>query len=281
MPAPDFIGLGAQKAGTSWIYACMYEHPQICIPQKELHFFSRERNWSRGCEWYEQQFAACDTAKVKGEFSTSYLYDPESADRIQHAYPMVKLIACLRNPVDRAVSNYVNDIKAGSVPPSIPFTAALAEHPEYLQQGRYAAQLQRYLARFSADRILLLVYEDIRRDPLLFMQSIYRFLGVDPSFRPSHLNSQVNVGHVPRFVPVEKALNTTAGMLRRSGYGRLVWLVKKSGIPNRVRAFNRRRAAKERIEVSPEDRQQCYLQVRADILELEALLGRSLPWHLP
>jgi hypothetical protein len=54
---PDFIGIGAQRAGTSWLYACLYEHPQICMPLKEIHFFSCERNWRRGYERYEGIFA--------------------------------------------------------------------------------------------------------------------------------------------------------------------------------------------------------------------------------
>ena len=53
------IGIGAQRTGSSWLYACMYEHPEICMPRKEINFFSRERNWSRGFEWYEGIFAEC------------------------------------------------------------------------------------------------------------------------------------------------------------------------------------------------------------------------------
>ncbi len=79
---PDFLGLGAQKSGTSWIYSCLYDHPQVCIPVKDLHFFSRERNWSRGFTWYEEQFARCGADTLAGEFSTSYLADPEAAARI-------------------------------------------------------------------------------------------------------------------------------------------------------------------------------------------------------
>ncbi len=280
MPAPDFIGLGAQKAGTSWIYACLYEHPQICIPQKELHFFSRERNWSRGREWYEAMFAGCQGTKVKGEFSTSYLFDAEPAARIHGYYPSVKLIASLRNPVDRAVSNYVNDIKAGVVPPDSSFASALAAHPEYVEQGKYAAQLDRYLSRFDRRQMLILIYEDIRKNPRQFMQSIYRFLGVDDSFVPSHLERTVNAGDVPKVVAVEKALNRTAGTFRRMGFGRLVWLVKKSGIPARIRSLNARRSSGRRTALSAEERRDCYERVKDDIAQLEALLGRPLPWHL-
>lgn len=277
MPGPDFIGLGAQKTGTSWIYACLYDHPQICIPQKEIHFFSREHNWSQGTQWYERAFSSCD-ARVKGEFSPSYLYDGGTAERIHRLYPSAKLIASLRNPVDRAISHHLNDIKAGIVAPDVPFTTALAARPEYVDRGRYARQLEPYLQRFDRTQILILVYEDIRRDPLQFLRTVYRFLGVDESFVPSHLHRTVNEGQVPRFVALEQALNRSAGSLRRMGFDRLVWLVKQSGLPRSIRALNRRSSA-EGLAPSADQRQRCYHDLREDIVQLETLLGRSLPWH--
>src|SRR5438045_5070609 len=90
--APDFIGIGAQRTGTSWIYACLYEHPEICMPRKEINFFSRERNWTRGFEWYEQIFAECPSRTIAGEFSTSYLSDAQAPARIKDRYPAVRLI---------------------------------------------------------------------------------------------------------------------------------------------------------------------------------------------
>ena len=102
---PGFIGIGAQRTGTSWLYACMYEHPQVCMPQKEINFFSRERNWTRGYEWYEHLFAECPADAVAGEFSTSYLTDAATPARIHERYPDVKLIVSVRHPVERAYSS--------------------------------------------------------------------------------------------------------------------------------------------------------------------------------
>ncbi len=110
----DFIGVGAQKSGTSWAYACLYEHPEICAPVKEIHFFSRPR-YEEGKEWYEGHFKKCEEGLLRGEFSTSYLYSEESPERIHACYPNAKLIAILRNPIDRAYSQYRNTIKAGDI----------------------------------------------------------------------------------------------------------------------------------------------------------------------
>jgi Sulfotransferase domain len=111
----DFVGVGAQRSGTSWLYACLYEHPGICAPIKELHFFSRERNYERGLDWYLGHFDRCPPGAVRGEFSTSYLYAPEAAGRIRAAFPEVRIMMSLRNPVARAYSQYRNAIVAGEI----------------------------------------------------------------------------------------------------------------------------------------------------------------------
>ena len=117
----DFIGIGAQRSGTSWVYACLYEHPEICIPIKEIHFFSRPR-YENGTLWYEEHFATCGVGKRCGEFSTSYLYSDVTAERIHKHYPEVKILAILRNPITRALSQYGNAIKGGEIPESMTFT---------------------------------------------------------------------------------------------------------------------------------------------------------------
>ncbi|HEU4677805.1 MAG TPA: sulfotransferase domain-containing protein, partial [Candidatus Paceibacterota bacterium] len=135
----DFIGLGAQKSGTSWAYTCLYEHPAVCMPQKELHFFSRPR-FEEGKEWYEAQFKNCAPGKLRGEWSTSYLYSPDAPERIRSLYPNAKLLAILRNPIDRAYSQYRNAVRAGEIPKSMPFRAYSAKEPSVWEQGRYAEE---------------------------------------------------------------------------------------------------------------------------------------------
>lgn len=279
---PDFIGLGAQKAGTSWIYACLYEHPQVCMPLKEIHFFSRDRNWTKGYAWYESLFESCPSDRLAGEFSTSYLVEPIMAERIQQRYPQAKLIASLRNPVERAYSNYMNDIKCGVVAPSVPFEVALNDHPEYLEQGRYAAQLRQYFAIFPADQMLVLIYEDCRRDPLTFIQGIYAFLGVDATFVPSMVTTKVNASAMPRWVLLERSLIKIAGFLHHKGFRQLWWFVKKLGVANSIRKLNTAQTGRTRRELSQDGwRRRLYDELRPDLETLETLLGRELPeWRL-
>lgn len=274
---PDFIGLGAQKAGTSWIYSCLYEHPQVCMPVKEIHFFSRERNWIKGYEWYEQIFEQCPSTVETGEFATSYLADPLTPQRIYERYPNVKLIASLRNPVDRAYSNYINDIKAGLVPQGTPFEHALQSHPEYLEQGRYATQVRRYLEFFPKDQILLLIYEDCLRQPLAFLREIYKFLEIDTTFVPSMLHKRINVSQVPRFVWLERWLIRAADVLQHSALRPIWWFVKKRGMANVIRNLNRSSSENTQHDTSEASwESSLYQQLEGEIKSLEGILGRRL-----
>jgi sulfotransferase family protein len=278
---PDFIGIGAQRSGTSWLYACLYEHPQICMPRKEIHFFSRDRNWSRGFEWYESVFAECPSSTIAGEFSTSYLTHAEAAARIRQRYPDVRLIVSLRHPVDRAYSNYLNDIVAGVVPAETGFREALRSHPEYVEAGRYARYLRAYLELFARDHLLASIFDDARRDPLAAVQETYRFLGVDPSFRPTMLSRPVGVGRVPRFRWLERSLiDTAAAFRRRRALRPLWWTAKRLGAGDRLRALNTRPGAGTRDGLEPEQRQSLVRQFEPDIRAMEELLQRELPgWH--
>lgn len=278
---PDFIGLGAQKAGTSWIYSCLYEHPQICMPLKEIHFFSRQRNWSKGYEWYEEVFEPCSPDVKAGEFSTTYLFDPLTPERIYQRYPYVKLIASLRNPVERAYSNYMNTIKSGVVHRDVLFEEAVKSHPEYIEQGRYATQLRRYLQCFPREQFLLLVYEDCLTHPLEFIQSIYRFLEIDTGFVPSMLHKKVNVSEVPRFVFLERSLIRISQFLQYKGFRKLWWAAKKIGIANVIRKFNIHQSSGNGASSEASWQKLVYESLEEEITSLEKILGRELyEWRL-
>ncbi len=233
----DFIGIGAQKTGTSWVYTCLYEHPEICIPIKEIHFFSRSR-FEKGITWYERHFAKCHPDKKKGEFSTSYMYSESAPKRIKSFYPDVKLIAILRNPVERAYSQYRNAIKSGEIDRTASFDEYASKEKSVLEQGKYAEQLDRYRAYFDEEQILLLVYEDSRISPELFIRRIYQFLDVDISFVPSMLDHEINAARTPKFISAEKAMHRVAEFLRKRNLGHVVHSIKKSGLPDWARSLN-------------------------------------------
>lgn len=243
----DFIGVGAQKSGTSWVYACLYEHPEICAPIKELHFFSRPR-FAKGKEWYEGHFTRCAEGKKVGEYSTSYLYTPETAERIASLYPDTKLIAIVRNPIARAYSQYRNAIKAGEITAAVSFETYTKEETSCLGQGLYMEQINRYRKYFSDEQLLVLVYEDIEKDPLTFIQNIYAHIGVDDSFVPPSLNARINVARAPKAVWIDRLMHTVAEGLRKVGLDKLVYGIRRLKIPDLVRSLNTKEPKKKTTE---------------------------------
>jgi hypothetical protein len=226
------------------------------MPRKEINFFSRDRNWTRGFQWYEGVFAECPPGSIAGEFSTSYLTDSETPARIRDRYPEVQLIVSLRHPVDRAHSSYLNDIVAGVVPPEMGFLEALQSHPEYLDGGRYARFLRNYLDLFPRNQLLVLMFDDARRDPLGAIQGILRFLGVDPAFRPTMLDRQVGAGRVPRSQGAERSLLGVSAAFRH----------RRSLRPGRVPDG-----------LDSEERRALVREFEPDIRAIEDLLRTELP----
>lgn len=278
---PDFIGLGAQRSGTSWIYSCLYEHPEIYSPIKEIHFFSRERNWPKGYSWYENVLVGAKKNQKVGEFSTSYLADKKTPQRIYQQYPDAKLIMVLRNPVDRAFSNYVNDIMAGTVKTSVSFAEALAERDEYVINGMYATHLKNYLKFFSRDNILILIHEDIKKDSAVFMKRIYQFIGVNDNFSPSSLNKKINVGRVPRFVWLDRLFVHISKAMRLLGMHKLWWLIKKKGLAGKILAVNTKTDKKVASGLIDSDRQKLKDIFRGEVRDLESIVGYKIDsWNI-
>jgi hypothetical protein len=198
-PLPDFLILGAQKAGTTALYAYLRWHPQITGPSfKEVSFF--DRHYARGERWYRAHLPIRRGGLV-GEASPSYLFHPLAPERVARLVPQARLIALLRNPVDRAFSHYQHEVALGRE--ELSFADALAHEEErmegeldrmlrdpayfsypwwnytYAARGRYAQQLQRWLAAFPREQLLVLLTEELAADTPGTYQRVLDFLGVE------------------------------------------------------------------------------------------------------
>jgi hypothetical protein len=205
-PLPNFLILGAQKAGTTALYAYLRWHPQVTGPSfKEVSFF--DRHYARGERWYRAHFPARRRAAV-GEASPSYLLHPLAPERIARLLPDARLIALLRNPVDRAFSHYQHEVALCREPLS--FEDAVAAEDErlrgevehmlrdrayfshawwnytYVARGRYAEQLERWYAAFPRERLLVLFTEELAQDPGATYRRVLEFLGLEPRDLPSY-----------------------------------------------------------------------------------------------
>jgi hypothetical protein len=199
-PLPDFLVLGAQKAGTTALYEYLRRHAQITGPSwKEVSFF--DRRWARGESWYRGNFPnlARTRGKLVGEASPSYVFHPLAPERVQELVPEARLIVLVRNPVDRALSQYTHEVALGREP--LPFEEALDAEQErlrgeqermvsdpsyfsrewwshtYKARGRYAEQLERWLAVFPREQLLVLPSDDLGSDPARAHAQVLEFLG--------------------------------------------------------------------------------------------------------
>ena len=185
---PTFIGLGAQRAGTTWAYNCLAEHPEVFMTKKkELHFFYV--NYGRGLDWYREQFAGAGDVKARGEITPDYMYHETALANIAKDVPGVRAFVILRNPVDRAASAFAlhPDRYQGMT-----FLEAVERVPELLERGFYARHLEVISRHIPADRLKVLFYDDIEAAPARFLDELYSFVGVSTGFRPASLQTRYN-----------------------------------------------------------------------------------------
>lgn len=200
-PLPDFLVIGAQKAGTTALYAYLRWHPGITGPSwKEVSFF--DRHWWRGETWYRGQFPLRTRGRLVGEASPSYLFHPLAAERARALVPETRLVAILRDPVERAYSQYQHEVALGREPLS--FEDALAAEEErtrgeverlvadpryfghawwdhtYAARGLYAEQLERWLAVYPREQLLVLTTEELGERTAETYAAVLRFLGAAP-----------------------------------------------------------------------------------------------------
>lgn len=211
---PAFFIIGAQKAGTTWLWNMLDQHPETSLPSpKELHYFGSAELYNRGDDWYFNHFKGLDPNKLTGEASTTYFYDrvpywynpssqiefneslPTIPELISGKFPEARFIVVLRDPVRRAVSAYLHWMKKGSTSPLLGLRKVATEMPKMriLEFGLYAGYLNAWLKHIPSDRFRILIFEDqIRKNWDLTLTDIYSYLGLDPDFRPAQPGKRVH-----------------------------------------------------------------------------------------
>ena len=192
---PDFLCIGTQRSGTTWLFENIRQHPQIYLPyKKELNFFSEiNGNYAKGIEWYKNFFKDAPPQAVKGEITPEYLLDPKSSLKIFDSIGPIKIIAILRNPLDRAFSSYGKGLREGDW--DVGFNEFIKSNMDYcIDRGQYHRHLKPYIEIFGQKNILIKIYEDIKIDPYAFLKEVYTFLNVDPEFMSTQVNNKFNIG---------------------------------------------------------------------------------------
>jgi hypothetical protein len=194
---PDFIVFGAVKAATTWIQTQLAANPAVFLPDPEPHFFSRD--YAAGADAYAAWFTEARPGQIVGEKSADYLAHPDAPARIAAMLPGVKLVAQLRNPVERAYSDYKMFYRRGTIqgPPEEYLGRPDNPQPRFLQDGLYASHLARWFDRFPDEDILLILHDDVRRDPRGTVERVSVHIGAPPLFDEAVATQRVNDGAAP------------------------------------------------------------------------------------
>lgn len=197
---PNFVIIGAQKSASSFVQSCLSDHPDCFLPKGETPFFESPIYENSNISDLEKQFEERNEKRL-GIKRPSYIGKPEVPERILHHLPNAKLIAVLRNPIDRAVSAYYHYIKGGFIPPKnieigmrqilhdSSFLSKYKRSNEIIEFGYYYKYLLQYYSYYKNNQMLVLLHDDIIESPLKCIQTIYNFLGLDSALIPNSLNS--------------------------------------------------------------------------------------------
>ncbi len=272
MEKPNFLGIGAVKAGTTWVADQLAVHPDIFVAHgKELHYFSLHHD--KGPDWYLEQFRPVRGQKAIGEYSVTYMNGAEETAQRIHAFnPDFRLIVTLRDPVARAFSQYRWLKQMGNELPS--FREALELRPDLIQQGRYAANLEPYWRRFPAESFHYVRQADIRQRPAHVRRELYAFLGVDPDFQPQRREQVVGQTIQPRSRSLEDLRIRIHKAAMRYGAGFLITLYRKLGLSGLYRRVNDDRQAAETLNA--EDRQALAPLFEPDLQRFKEHTGISV-----
>lgn len=272
----SFIGIGAQKCASTWLYNVLQQMPEVRLSAaKELDFFSYY--FDRGYEWYERHFASERPAMHRGEISPSYFIDADTPARVARYNPGMKIIATLRDPVSRAFSNHTHEVKKQHVSgANLKFETALENNPLYREQGRYATHLARWHDHFPAENILVLFQEEIHSAPAAEAARVAKFLGLAEV--EDFVARRANESVVYRNAAIGESLWRVGAFARRHGLGRIVETVKSAPGISTLREANRK-DVKEMIDPMEPATERALAEFYAPEVEaLSRLIGRTPPW---
>ena len=246
---PDFLVVGAMKAGTSSLWYHIRNHQNVCGPLQEVHFFDRDTNYSQGLAWYSQALGKGTSLKdcLIGEKTPKYGYSKRCAERIYQLSPEMKMIWIFREPVDRAFSHFLHARRKASEFYSFERAIQLesrnngrkAAHLNYLFRSKYSIHVKYYLELFERKNFLFLKFEDFVAEPLTQLEKVFDFLEVPAGkYEYRHLvRNQARTPGLPRaryiarrvFGRKSRAFEVVTGLSKRKRY------VQKSELGERTR----------------------------------------------
>ncbi len=270
---PTFLYIGAPKCGSTWIYKTLSAHQEVYIPvAKEIYYF--DRYYSKGPDWYASFFVkAGSETRAIGELSPNYLYSHEAASRIALDLPEVKLFVCIRNPLERFLSQYMHARRNNQIKDSIEDILTLEKPPPILKFGKYYDYLVTYKELFGDENFQVFFFDDLEHDPFEFAKNIYRFIGVDPDFEYLDTKKKVLPASNFRIGWLAFLAKKMARASRDVGLANLVGRIQESFIVN---LLYKKVSKEDKMTLTDEQRKWLIDYYADDVANVEKLSGRNL-----
>jgi len=253
---------------------------------KELYYFNHyywhrpnvvNYRFDKPDSWYLSFFDGANPQQLKGEICPAYLMDEFAAQKIHAFNPDVKLFAILRNPVERAFSQYLFYIQIGELDSKTTFAEAIKSHKEILSRGLYHEQLKRYYSLFPAGNLMVMLLDDLKENSTLLLQHVQKHLGLR-EYIPDDIDDAVNVSMVARFELLNRVYAKGKYYARKYSLNRFLDLLNAIGIAGALNSLRYKnfRPATARRSIDPVVARELRPYFRGDIERLENLLERDL-----
>lgn len=273
---PNFLYIGPPKAASTWVYEMLKNHPQVFMsPAKELHYF--DIYYHLGERWYLKHFKNAGARyTVVGEVSHDYLYSVDACRRIQRDLGNIKLMVCLREPVERAFSEYLYMVRQGYLRCS--FEKAIEERPEIIEHGKYAKYLRPYLDLFGKDNLIIMLFDDLKFSADGYWRQLCDALSIDPTVSPPSKGQQVLHAASPRNWIVARGAKEAAMLMRKAGLSTAVTRVKSSQVVQWLLYRSFERGQEPSIASETREHLKSYFREDVALLDLNYVPGVEALW---
>jgi hypothetical protein len=250
---------------------CLAEHPDVYIPEQEIHYFSE--SYDRSPSWYRDHFEGRSTEVRIGEKSPSYFANHDAAERIHRWNSNVDLVFSLRHPIKRAYAMYCMMLRRGHVSENV--ESELGPGTWLVRSSLYFEKLRPYRDRFPDEQLHVLIFDDLQKSPEKFARDLFDTLGVNAEIKPSVLSRKF--GHrKKRGGPIWSLIRSLSVQVSGSSEiaGMVIQWLRKQGYTDWV---HRLRPGKDDPSLPTSLRRELRNYYRDDVNQLRAYLGRELP----
>ncbi len=266
----NFLLIGPGKSGTTAMHALLSRHRQVTMASvKETCFFND--HYTRGVAWYHDLFPAATWRQAVGEVSNTYLFSPDAAIRSAAYNPRMRVMSCLRNPVDRTFSHWLFLLRNAEIRGT--FEDALCRRPDLVDRGMYARHLSHWISALGRDQILVLLFDRFVTDRLTTYNQLLTFIDVEPVEEAELGDGEQLAAAKPRNRLLARAVKELASWVRHAGHPRIIQAVKNSPLP---RLLYRPYAKAERPTMRPETRAMLAGRFREDAERVSELVGEDV-----